>query len=81
MEKYVAGVGDDTDLVFVVSTSNFCTKNTLCWETCNLSDLSLKKKNQVGAMSHGKIECDYVDDFISGKLFLDPFLYNHLMQK
>ncbi|XP_011016002.1 PREDICTED: ribosomal RNA small subunit methyltransferase nep-1-like [Populus euphratica] len=36
MEKYVAGVGDDTDLVFVV-----------------------------GAMSHGKIECDYVDDFIS----------------
>ncbi|KAJ6992241.1 hypothetical protein NC653_015565 [Populus alba x Populus x berolinensis] len=52
MEKYVAGVGDDTDLVFVV-----------------------------GAMSHGKIECDYVDDFISGKLFLDPFLYNHLMQK
>jgi len=30
MEKYVAGVGDDTDLVFVVSTSNFCTKNTLC---------------------------------------------------
>ena len=32
-------------------------------------------------MSHGKIECDYVDDFISGKLFLDPFLYNHLMQK
>ncbi|KAJ6921367.1 ribosomal RNA small subunit methyltransferase nep-1-like [Populus alba x Populus x berolinensis] len=52
MEKYVAGVGDDTDLVFVV-----------------------------GAMSHGKIECDYVDDFISGKLVLDPFLYNHLMQK
>ncbi|XP_011027266.1 PREDICTED: ribosomal RNA small subunit methyltransferase nep-1-like [Populus euphratica] len=36
MEKYVAGVGDETDLVFVV-----------------------------GAMSHGKIECDYVDDFIS----------------
>ncbi|KAG6769108.1 hypothetical protein POTOM_024724 [Populus tomentosa] len=36
MEKYVAGAGDDTDLVFVV-----------------------------GAMSHGKIECDYVDDFIS----------------
>ncbi|KAB5519152.1 hypothetical protein DKX38_023544 [Salix brachista] len=36
MEKYVAGVGGDTDLVFVV-----------------------------GAMSHGKIDCDYVDDFIS----------------
>ncbi|KAJ6778854.1 NEP1/MRA1 [Salix koriyanagi] len=36
MEKYVAGVGGDTDLVFVV-----------------------------GAMSHGKIECDYIDDFIS----------------
>ena len=32
-------------------------------------------------MSHGKIECDYIDDFISGKLFLDSFPYNHLMQK
>ncbi|CAK7340220.1 unnamed protein product [Dovyalis caffra] len=36
MDKYVTGVGDDMDLVFVV-----------------------------GAMSHGKIECDYIDDFIS----------------
>ncbi|KAB5519325.1 hypothetical protein DKX38_023644 [Salix brachista] len=52
MEKYVAGVGGETDLVFVV-----------------------------GAMSHSKIGCDYIDDYISGKLFLDSVLYDHLMQK
>ncbi|OAY43306.1 ribosomal RNA small subunit methyltransferase nep-1 [Manihot esculenta] len=36
MNKYVAAVSDDVDLVFVV-----------------------------GAMAHGKIDCDYIDDFIA----------------
>ncbi|XP_058002420.1 ribosomal RNA small subunit methyltransferase NEP1-like isoform X5 [Hevea brasiliensis] len=36
MNKYVAAVSDDVDIVFVV-----------------------------GAMAHGKIDCDYIDDFIA----------------
>lgn len=78
----MVGVGDDTDLFCVVCFSKFLL-NTLSVEklVTFLISLSQKKKNQVGAMSHGKIECDHVDDFISGKLFLDPFPYNHLMHK
>ncbi|KAJ9128464.1 hypothetical protein P3X46_034981 [Hevea brasiliensis] len=45
MNKYVAAVSDDVDIVFVV-----------------------------GAMAHGKIDCDYIDDFIASKFFLDHLL-------
>lgn len=28
--------------------------------------ISLEIFNQVGAMAHGKIDCDYINDFVSG---------------
>jgi hypothetical protein len=55
--------------------SNFSTIYTLSVEKFVTFLISQQNNFQVGAMSHGKIESDYIDDFISGKLFLDSFLY------
>lgn len=35
----------------------------------NFQVISEKYRSQVGAMAHGKIDADYVDDFISGRWF------------
>lgn len=56
----------DENLVFVVS---FC--KPLCtfsrWDLfCHFSDWLFRLSIQVGAMAHGKIDADYIDDLISG---------------
>ncbi|KAH0865206.1 hypothetical protein HID58_082417 [Brassica napus] len=58
MQKHLSTVCNETDTVFVVSDD----LKTL------LSLTSAQKSKHIcllGAMSHGKIECDYIDDFVA----------------
>lgn len=67
MRDYVAGSSDDTDLVFVVYkyllVLFFRCKYLLVFLYSNQFAF------QIGAMSHGKIEADYIDDFVAGIFF------------
>ncbi|CAN7085253.1 unnamed protein product [Brassica oleracea var. botrytis] len=80
LKKHLSTVCNEMDIVFVVVNdlqiflSQFCTiSKFICLvigfsfqllynQTCALSF-------QLGAMSHGKIECDYVEEFVASKSF------------
>lgn len=72
MQDYVAAVSKDVDLVFVVRLWPYTSHNIFhsFWCLC----YSYRELLQVGAMAHGKIEPDYVDEYLSGNLYPETSL-------
>lgn len=71
IQKYVTAVKDDVNFVFVVCVrSDLTCSFFLCflWLNTGVSNPLLV---QVGAMAHGKVDDEYVEDYISSKFFFE----------
>lgn len=70
VRDYIGTISNDQSLVFVVCKYTlglaFISRLELDFIFPLVNCISLDIFNQVGAMAHGKIDSDYINDFVSG---------------